>query len=64
MKMSFFKKFTNRLTAPEASVQLKLTNFSVPLGDNVQGTLSVVSREDFETTEVRCEILCTQQAKS
>jgi len=61
--MSFFKKFTNRLTAPEASVQLKLTNFSVPLGDNVQGTLSVVSREDFETTEVRCEILCTQQAK-
>jgi hypothetical protein len=61
--MSFFKKFTNKLTAPEASVQLKLTSYSIPLGENLQGTLNVASKEDFETTEVRCEIQCTQQAK-
>jgi hypothetical protein len=61
--MSFFKKFTNRLTAPEATVQLKLGSYSVPLGENLQGTLNVQSKEDFDTTEIRCEILCTQQAK-
>jgi hypothetical protein len=61
--MGFFKKFTNRLTAPEASVQLVLSNYSVSLGENLQGNLSVASKEDFETTEVRCELACTEQAK-
>ncbi len=61
--MGFFKKFTNRLTAPEATAQLKLTNYSVSLGDNLQGTLNVAAREDFDTTEVRCEILCSEQAR-
>jgi hypothetical protein len=61
--MSFFKKFTNKLTAPEAAVQLRLTSYSVSLGENLQGNLNVNSKEDFETTEVRCEIVCTEQAK-
>jgi hypothetical protein len=61
--MGFFKKFTNKLTAPEASVQLSFSNYSVALGDNLQGTLNVASKEDFETTEVRCEIACVEQAK-
>jgi hypothetical protein len=61
--MGFLKKFKNRLTAPEATVQLKLSNCSVSLGENLQGTVNVASREDFDTTEVRCEILCTEQAK-
>ncbi len=61
--MGFLKKFTNKLTAPEASVQLRFDNYSVALGDNLQGTLNVNSKEDFETTEVRCEIACVEQAK-
>jgi hypothetical protein len=61
--MGFFKKFTNKLTAPEASVQLSFSNYSVTLGDNLQGTLNVASKEDFETTEVRCEITCFEQSK-
>jgi hypothetical protein len=61
--MGFFKKFTNRLTAPEASVQIVLSNYSVSLGENLQGNLNVASKEDFETTEVRCELTCTEQAK-
>jgi hypothetical protein len=61
--MGFLKKFTNKLTAPDASVQLRFTNYSVSLGDNLQGTLNVNSKEDFQTTEVRCEIACVEQAK-
>jgi hypothetical protein len=61
--MGFFKKFTNKLTAPEANVHLNLSNYSVCLGDKLQGNLNVQSQEDFQTTEVRCEILCTEQAK-
>ena len=61
--MGFLKKFTNKLTAPEANVHLNLSNYSVSLGENLQGNLNVQSQEDFQTTEVRCEILCTEQAK-
>ena len=61
--MGFLKKFTNKLTAPDANVQLRFASYSVALGDNLQGSLNVISKEDFQTTEVRCEIACTEQAK-
>ena len=61
--MGFLKKFTNKLTAPDAIVQLRFNNYSVALGDNLQGALNVNSKEEFETTEVRCEIACVEQAK-
>ena len=61
--MGFLKKFTNHLTAPDASVQLRVTNYSVVLGENLQGTLDITAEEDFETTEVRCEIACVEQSK-
>lgn len=61
--VGFLKKFTNKLTAPEAAVQLRFPSYSVALGENLQGTLNVASKEDFETTEVRCEIACVEQAK-
>jgi DNA-directed RNA polymerase subunit RPC12/RpoP len=61
--MSFFKKFTNKFTAPEANVQLKLDEFSVALGENLNGLLVVSSKEDFDATEVRCDVQCVEQAK-
>jgi hypothetical protein len=61
--MGLFKKFTNKFTAPEANLQLNLSKFSVGLGENLNGTLVVCSREDFEATEVRCEIQCVEHAK-
>ena len=63
LRLGFLKKFTNKLTAPEATVQLRFPSYSVALGENLQGTLNVASKEDFETTEVRCEITCVEQAK-
>jgi hypothetical protein len=61
--MGFLKKFTNKLTAPDASVQLRFTNYSVALGDNLQGTYNIASKEDFESTEIRCELVCVEQSK-
>jgi hypothetical protein len=61
--MGLFKKFTNKFVAPEACVQLRLNSYAISLGENLQGTLNVTSKEDFETTEVRCEIMCVEQAK-
>jgi len=61
--MGFLKKFTNKLTAPDASVQLRFTTYSIALGETLQGTLSVASKEDFESTEIRCEIACVEQSK-
>jgi hypothetical protein len=63
VQMSFFKKFTNKFTAPEANVQLKLGRYSVALGESLDGSVTVSSKEDFESTEVRCEIQCVEQAK-
>ena len=61
--MGFFKKFTNKLTPPDARVELTLTSNTISLGENLQGTLNVESQEDFDTTEIRCEIQCIEQSK-
>jgi hypothetical protein len=61
--MSFFKKFTNKLTAPAANVQLQLSGYSVALGENLTGNIAIASKEEFDATEIRCEIQCVQQAK-
>jgi hypothetical protein len=61
--MIFFRKFKDKFTAPKASVQLKLGQYSVVLGENLEGTLTVSSMEDFDVTEVRCEISCVEQAR-
>ena len=61
--MGFLKKFTNRLTAPEASVHLKFGNYCVALGETLSGSLALCSKEDFEATEARCELQCVEQAQ-
>jgi hypothetical protein len=62
--MGFFKKLHNKVTAPDANVELKLGKYAFALGENLQGSLSISSREDFDSTEVRCEIACTEEAKA
>jgi len=59
----FFRKFKDKFTAPKASVQLKLGQYSVALGENLDGNLTVSAMEDIEATEVRCEISCVEQAR-
>jgi hypothetical protein len=61
--MGFLKKFKDKLTPPEANVRLNFSSYSVCLGQTLQGNLIVTSQEDFLTTEVRCEVAATEQAR-
>jgi hypothetical protein len=61
--MGFLKKFTNRLTVPDSTINLKFENYSVTLGENLSGSLNVYAREDFDVTEVRCELQCVERAR-
>jgi hypothetical protein len=61
--MGLFKSFTNKFTAPKASLQLNLDKFSAELGENLKGSLVVSSGEEFDVTEVRCEVQCVEQAR-
>ena len=59
--MDFLKKFTNKITVPEATVQLKLSTYSVSLGENLQGTLSVASEKTL--TQQKYDAKLYEQAK-
>jgi len=61
--MSFFKKIKDKLTPPKANVSLKFNKSNFVLGENVEGDLVASSDEEFDTTEIRCEIHCVEEAK-
>jgi sporulation-control protein spo0M len=61
--MSFFKKFKDRLHAPEARISLQLNKNSYALGENIEGTLAVTSSEEFDAKEIRCEFQCVETKK-
>ena len=61
--MGFFKKLHDKVSSPEANVQLKFNCCSVALGGNLEGSLTVASKEDFDSNEVRVEIQCIEQAR-
>lgn len=62
--MSFFRKFKERLTPPNASISLELARWRFSPGEIVQGNLIVKSDEDFDATQIRCEIECVEEIKS
>jgi len=61
--MSFFRKFKDKLTSPNARISLQLSKSSFALGENAEATLAVSSEEEFDATEIRCEIQCVEEAK-
>jgi hypothetical protein len=61
--MDFLKKIHNKLTAPDSNLELRLTNWSVVAGQNLDGSLILSSKEDFDCTEVRCEINCAETTR-
>jgi hypothetical protein len=58
--MSFLKKFSNHLVAPKATVNLQLNDQYAVLGDNLEGTLTVIAHETIDAEEIRCELGCTE----
>src|SRR5512147_845066 len=61
--MGFFKKLHNKVTAPDGNVELKFEKCAVTLGENLEGSLALCAKEDFDCSEVRCEIQCVEEAK-
>ena len=60
--MDFFKKLHDKVTVPDSNINLQLNSWNVALGDKLAGSLQLSAREDFDCTEVRCEIECVQTA--
>jgi len=50
--MSFFKKLKERVTKPKASMSINLSKNTFNLGEDLEGTLTVTSEEEFEANEV------------
>jgi hypothetical protein len=61
--MSFFKRFKDRLTSPNARISLQFNKNSFALGENAEGTITVTSDEEFDAKEIRCEIQCIEEAR-
>jgi hypothetical protein len=62
--MPFFKKLKDRFTQPNAEVILQLSKNNFALGENVEGTLTATSNEEFECEEIRLEIQCEEKKKT
>jgi hypothetical protein len=63
MTMSFLKKIRDKLTPPKATITLNLSKEGFTLGESIEGFLEISSEEDFEATDIRCEISCVESAK-
>ena len=61
--MSFFKKFTDKLTKPKANVSMRLDKNIFNFGDKLQGTLTVSSEEEVDVAEIRAELRCDEKKK-
>jgi hypothetical protein len=61
--MDFLKKLHDKVTAPDGNLELRLDNWSVALGQSLVGVLVFSAQEDFDSTEVRCEIECIETAR-
>ena len=57
--MGFFSRFKK----PKATVSLKTQSDHAELGEDLKGTISVVSREEFDSTEIRAELRCVEKRK-
>ncbi|MEM2214249.1 MAG: hypothetical protein QXQ20_02505 [Candidatus Nezhaarchaeales archaeon] len=61
--LSFLKKLAEKVTPPKVSLKLNLSGSVFYLGDDIKGELTVISYEDFDAEDVRCEIRCVESAK-
>ncbi|MEM1558053.1 MAG: hypothetical protein QXR44_04545 [Thermoproteota archaeon] len=61
--MSIFRKLKDRVTPPEARLTIELKKPFFVLGDNIEGVLQVESQEEFDCTEIRCELECVERVR-
>lgn len=51
------------LRAPNASVTINITKDNFNLGENIEGSLTVTSQEDFEAEEIRVELVAYERLR-
>jgi hypothetical protein len=61
--MGFLKKLHDKVSAPDGTLELRLDNYSVPLGSSLTGSLVFTAQEDFDCTQVRCEVGCVETVR-
>ena len=57
--MGFFKRFKK----PKTTVKLEITKNSLALGANTSGTITILSKEEFDATEIRAELRCIEKRR-
>ena len=57
--MGFFKRFKK----PKASVLLKIPENTIALGDDLKTQITINSKEEFDSNEVRLELCCIEKKK-
>ncbi len=55
--------FLSRFKTPKATVTLKTQTDHVELGENLEGVITVVAKEEFDATEVRAELRCIEKRR-
>jgi hypothetical protein len=61
--MSVFKKLKEKVTPPKARLTIELKKPFFILGDSVEGVVQVESQEEFDCTEIRCELECIEKVR-
>jgi len=61
--VSFFKKLKDRFTTPKATVSLTIPKNTFELGEDLKGAIVMSSQEEFDATEVRAELRCTDKRR-
>jgi len=57
--VGFFKRFRT----PKTTVTFEIPRSSFPLGSSISGTITVSSKEEFDATEVRAELRCSEKRR-
>ena len=55
--------FLSRFRTPKATVSLKTQTDHTVLGEDLKGIISVVSKEEFDATEIRAELRCIEKRR-
>jgi hypothetical protein len=53
----------SRFKTPKATVTLKTQSDRAELGENLEGIITVVAREEFDATEIRAELRCVEKRR-
>jgi hypothetical protein len=61
--MGFFHKLHDKVTPPDTRLELQLSKCNFALGEDLMGNLVLSAQEDFDCTQVRLEVECTESAK-